>query len=74
MYRSVVIMHMRMLGCTDTRAAARPAIIVTDLGATGQRQREVRMHIALTRALDVVRVVAGAEAVGEDPVLAGLGS
>jgi hypothetical protein len=34
----------------------RPAVIVTDLGKVTDRF-DVRVHIALTRALDVVRVV-----------------
>ncbi|MGD0088307.1 MAG: hypothetical protein ABSE73_00110 [Planctomycetota bacterium] len=39
----------------------RPAIIVTDLGLVKDRLG-VRMHIALTRALDFVRIVAPKEA------------
>jgi hypothetical protein len=38
----------------------RPAIIVTDLRLVTDRA-DVRMHIALTRALDVVRLVAAKE-------------
>jgi len=47
----------------------RPAIIVTDLVEEGHRQRGVRMHIALTRALDVVRIVGAREALAADPLL-----
>ena len=35
----------------------RPVIIVTDVEGVDEGQRGVRMYIALTRALDVVRVV-----------------
>src|SRR5262249_61187951 len=35
----------------------RPAVIVTDLGGVATRKREVRLYIALTRALDLLRVV-----------------
>jgi hypothetical protein len=47
----------------------RPAVIVTDLGGVANSKREVRLHIALTRALDLVRVVGEAASVREDPVL-----
>src|SRR5262245_42692330 len=48
----------------------RPAVIVTDLGGVANKNREVRLNIALTRALDLVRVVAEESAVAEDPILA----
>lgn len=41
----------------------RPAVIVTDLRLVTDRA-DVRMHIALTRALDAVRVVAAREDLG----------
>ena len=42
----------------------RPAVIVTDLGKVTDRF-DVRVHIALTRALDAVRVVGGkSQAIG----------
>lgn len=47
----------------------RPAIIVTDLVEPGHRQRGVRMHIAFTRALDVVRIAGTREALASDPLL-----
>src|SRR5262249_47822564 len=47
----------------------RPAVIVTDLGGAANRQRGARLYIALTRALDLVRVVGEDAAVHEDPVL-----
>jgi hypothetical protein len=50
----------------------RPAVIVTDLGGVANTKREVRMHIALTRALDLVRIVADEVAMGQDPVLSDL--
>ena len=50
----------------------RPAVIVTDLGGVARTKHVLRMHIALTRALDLVRIVAEAPAVADDPVLAPL--
>ena len=50
----------------------RPAVIVTDLGGVANTKREVRMHIALTRALDLVRIVADEVTMGQDPVLSDL--
>jgi hypothetical protein len=47
----------------------RPAVIVTDLGGVANSKREVRLHIALTRALDLVRVVGEDAAVRADSVL-----
>lgn len=47
----------------------RPAIIVTDLVEPGHRQRGVRMHVAFTRALDVVRIAGTREALASDPLL-----
>jgi hypothetical protein len=47
----------------------RPAIIVTDLDGLRGRQGGPRMHIALTRALDVVRVVGTREAIAADSLL-----
>jgi len=47
----------------------RLAVIVTDLGGVVNSKREVRLYIALTRALDLVRVVGEAASVREDPVL-----
>jgi superfamily I DNA and RNA helicase len=47
----------------------RPAVIVTDLGGVASRRREVRLHIALTRALDLVRIVGEEAPVRDDPVL-----
>ena len=44
-------------------------MIVTDLGGVANSKREVRMHIALTRALDLVRIVAEDAAMQQDPVL-----
>jgi hypothetical protein len=49
----------------------RPAIIVTDLNLISDR-REVRMYIAVTRALTALRIVATREAILADPVLAPL--
>ncbi|MBE3602866.1 NERD domain-containing protein [bacterium] len=49
----------------------RPAVIVTDLNLIADR-REKRMYIAITRALSTVRVVAPAEAIRSDPILAAL--
>lgn len=57
----------------------RPAVIITDLGLLGDMggdegerstTREVRMHIALTRAMVAVRIVATKQAIHDDPVLA----
>jgi DNA helicase IV len=47
----------------------RPAIIVTDLNLINDR-REVRMYIAVTRALTALRIVATRDAILTDPVLA----
>lgn len=47
----------------------RPAMVVTDLNLIRDR-REVRMYIAITRALDVLRIVDSSEAIKNDPVLA----
>jgi hypothetical protein len=47
----------------------RPAVIVTDLGGVANSKREVRLYIALTRALDLVRIVGEGAAVRGDPVL-----
>ena len=49
----------------------RPAIIVTDLRLVTDRT-DVRMHIALTRALDVVRVVAAKEDLSGIPGMSAL--
>lgn len=49
----------------------RPAIIVTDLRLV-QNRRDVRLHIAVTRALLTVRVVAPRECLVAEPVLARL--
>jgi len=49
----------------------RPAILVTDLDLVRDRL-PVRMHVALTRALSLVRVVAAKEDLAADPVLRGL--
>jgi hypothetical protein len=46
-------------------------VIVTDLGVANTK-REVRLYIALTRALDLVRIVADETTMGQDPVLRGL--
>jgi hypothetical protein len=50
----------------------RPAVIVTDLGGVANTKREVRMHIALTRALDLMRIVADEVTIEQDPVLSEL--
>jgi hypothetical protein len=47
----------------------RPAIVITDLHLLADEPRNVRMHIALTRALSAVRIVAAQEDLGRDPVL-----
>jgi len=47
----------------------RPAVIVTDLNLIHDR-REVRMYIAITRALSALRIVAPHDAVAADPILA----
>jgi len=47
----------------------RPAVIVTDLNLIHDR-REVRMYIAVTRALTALRIVATGDAILADPVLA----
>jgi hypothetical protein len=49
----------------------RPAVIVTDLNLIPDR-RETRMYIAITRALSTVRIVAPANAIRSDPVLASI--
>jgi NAD(P)-dependent dehydrogenase (short-subunit alcohol dehydrogenase family) len=49
----------------------RPAIIVTDLHLLEPADRGVRLHIALTRALAAVRIVAAAEDVDPQLVLGG---
>jgi AAA domain/Nuclease-related domain len=46
----------------------RPAVIVTDLNLIHDR-REVRMYIAITRALSALRIVAPRDAVGVDHIL-----
>jgi hypothetical protein len=46
----------------------RPAVIVTDLNLIHDR-REVRMYIAITRALSAVRIVASRNAVLADQIL-----
>jgi hypothetical protein len=46
----------------------RPAVIVTDLNLIHDR-REVRMYIAVTRALTALRIVATRDAILADPVL-----
>ena len=48
----------------------RPAIVITDLHLLADEPRDVRMHIALTRALSAVRIVAAQEDLVRDPVLA----
>ena len=50
----------------------RPAVIVTDLPAGELGQREVRMYVALTRALLVARVVGTREELAQDALLAGV--
>jgi hypothetical protein len=47
----------------------RPAVIVTDLNLIHDR-REVRMYIAVTRAITALRIVATRDAILADPVLA----
>ena len=47
----------------------RPAVIVTDLSLIHDR-REVRMYIAVTRALTALRIVGTGDAILADPVLA----
>ncbi len=47
----------------------RPAVIVTDLNLIHDR-REVRMYIAITRALTALRIVSPRDAILKDPVLA----
>jgi len=49
----------------------RPAILITDLRLV-QDKRDVRLHIAITRALTLARVVAPREALASDPILARL--
>ena len=46
----------------------RPAVIVTDLNLIHDR-REVRMYIAITRALSALRIVAPRDAISADPIL-----
>ena len=46
----------------------RPAVIVTDLNLIHDR-REVRMYIAITRALSALRIVAPRDAVLADQIL-----
>jgi hypothetical protein len=48
----------------------RPAVIVTDLNLVHDR-KEIRMYIAITRALTALRIVAPREAIVADAVLAG---
>jgi len=50
----------------------RPAVIVTDLPDGELAQRNVRMHVALTRALVAARVVAPRDCIERDPLLASL--
>jgi hypothetical protein len=61
-------------GCANTRPSAcrtleRPTVIVTDLGGVANTKREVRLHIAITRPLDLVSVVGEGATVRQDPVL-----
>jgi len=51
--------------------AERPAVIVTDLRLVEDR-RDVRMYIALTRAMLTVRVVAPREVLEAEPILSRL--
>ncbi len=46
-----------------------PAVVVTDSGIANTK-REVRLYIALTRALDLVRIVADETTIGQDPFFA----
>lgn len=48
----------------------RPAIVITDFHLLGDEARSVRMHIALTRALAAVRIVAAKEDLERDDVAA----
>jgi hypothetical protein len=50
----------------------RPAVIVTDLPDRDLPQRNVRMHVALTRALIAARVIAPRANIERDPILSGL--
>ena len=56
----------------DNRSLERPAILISDLGLVENRLG-TRMHIALTRALSLVRIVAAKQALAEDPVMKKLG-
>jgi hypothetical protein len=47
-------------------------VIVTDLGGVASRKRGLRLYIALTRALDLLRVVGEEAAIRHDPVSAAL--
>jgi superfamily I DNA and RNA helicase len=47
----------------------RPVVIVTDLQGLAGRQGGARMHIALTRALGVVRAVGTRDEITADPLL-----
>jgi hypothetical protein len=49
----------------------RPAVIITDLNLIHDR-REVRMYIAVTRALTALRILGPLEAIRADPILASL--
>ncbi len=49
----------------------RPAVIVTDLHLVHDR-KEIRMYIAITRALTALRIVAPRDAITADRILAGL--
>jgi hypothetical protein len=60
-----------MTSCRRRDAGIADAV-VTDLGGVANTKREVRMHIALTRALDLVRIVADEVTMGQDPVLSDL--
>jgi hypothetical protein len=51
----------------------RAAVIVTDLNRVHER-REVRMYIAITRALSAIRLVATRDAILNDPILGRLAS
>jgi superfamily I DNA and RNA helicase len=50
----------------------RPAVIITDLGGVAEKKRDLRSHIALTRAFDLVRIVAEDAVVQGDPILSSL--
>ncbi len=50
----------------------RPAVIVTDLPEGELAQRNVRSHVALTRARVAARIVAARTSIARDPVLAPL--